>query len=223
MRSSLKAKNAGAAFVLESIPNIGASLANDLRSIGINCPRDLIGRDPQSLYQALCARTASRLDPCVLDTFISAVRFMEGAPARPWWYYTPQRKKRLMKPNEQVICETPTPGKTAKRIDRWKYELVRKAILASLPRRGEGVLFRDLPSLVEQRVSRTDQERLGSVNWYTTTVKLALEVKGDHARKRRGAATVAPEIVLPSGSLSRTDCDGDRRPDWWFACAKYPG
>ena len=27
-------------------------------------------------------------DPCLCDTFIAAVRFMEGGPSRPWWYYT---------------------------------------------------------------------------------------------------------------------------------------
>jgi hypothetical protein len=31
----------------------------------------------------------------VLDVFISAVRFMEGAPARPWWRYTAERKRAL--------------------------------------------------------------------------------------------------------------------------------
>lgn len=81
------------ATVLEAIPNVGASIARDLRSIGIKQPQDLIGRDPHSLYQALCDRTRSRQDPCVLDTFISAVRFMEGAPARPWWSYTAERKE----------------------------------------------------------------------------------------------------------------------------------
>jgi hypothetical protein len=88
-----KATNAASAAVLEAIPNIGSSVANDLRSIGIEQPRDLIGRDPHTLYVALCERTRTRQDPCVLDTFISAVRFMEGAPARPWWHYTAERKK----------------------------------------------------------------------------------------------------------------------------------
>lgn len=90
-----KAADARSATALESIPNIGASLAADLRLIGINRPDELIGRDPHSLYQALCDQTGARQDPCVLDTFISAVRFMEGAPARPWWHYTPERKKRF--------------------------------------------------------------------------------------------------------------------------------
>ncbi|HEX8680538.1 MAG TPA: helix-hairpin-helix domain-containing protein [Chthoniobacterales bacterium] len=90
-----KATTAASATTLEAIPNIGTSLADDLRSIGIKEPRELIGRDPHALYLALCKRTRSRQDPCVLDTFISAVRFMEGASARPWWRYTAERKKRF--------------------------------------------------------------------------------------------------------------------------------
>ena len=94
-RTTLKANDGASATVLEAIPNIGASVAEDLRLLGINRPQELIGRDPHSLYQALCERTGVRQDPCVLDTFISAVRFMEGAPARPWWHYTAERKKQF--------------------------------------------------------------------------------------------------------------------------------
>jgi hypothetical protein len=93
--STRKAADARSATVLEAIPNIGKSVADDLRSIGIKHPRDLVGRDPYTLYWALCDHTRSRQDPCVLDTFISAVRFMEGAPARPWWHYTAERKKKF--------------------------------------------------------------------------------------------------------------------------------
>src|ERR1044072_212993 len=91
----MKATKAPLATVLESIPNVGPSIACDVRSIGIQQPKDLIGRDPLSLYRSLCDRTRTRQDPCVLDTFISAVRFMEGARAHPWWYYTAERKKKL--------------------------------------------------------------------------------------------------------------------------------
>ena len=94
-RSTRKATNARAATTLEAIPNVGRSIADDLRSLGINAPQELIGRDPHALYLALCKRTRSRQDPCVLDPFISAVRFMEGAPAEPWWHYTAERKKRF--------------------------------------------------------------------------------------------------------------------------------
>lgn len=89
-----KAANAKSAAILEAIPNVGVSIAEDLRSLGIKRPRQLVGRNPYRLYETLCDLTRTRQDPCVLDTFISAVRFMEGAPARPWWYYTPERKRK---------------------------------------------------------------------------------------------------------------------------------
>jgi hypothetical protein len=40
--------------------------------------------------------TGKRQDPCVLDVFIATVRFIEGAPARPWWHYTAERKATLL-------------------------------------------------------------------------------------------------------------------------------
>jgi len=81
--------------VLEDIPNVGKAIAADLRRIGIGTPAALAGRDPYKLYAALNRATGTRHDPCVLDTFIAAVRFMEGAPARPWWHYTAERKRTL--------------------------------------------------------------------------------------------------------------------------------
>ena len=87
-----KAANAAECKALEQLPNIGPSLAADLRLIGISEPRQLRGKDAFVLYQKLCAATGQRQDPCVLDTFMAATDFMSGAPAAPWWKYTPQRK-----------------------------------------------------------------------------------------------------------------------------------
>jgi len=89
---SPKAASATQCSSLEQLPNIGPSLAADLRSIGIHAPSDLRGKDAFMLYQKLCAATGRRQDPCVLDTFMAATDFMRGAPAAPWWHYTPQRK-----------------------------------------------------------------------------------------------------------------------------------
>ena len=89
---SPKASSAAECKVLEQLPNIGPSLAADLRLIGIQNPTELRGKDAFVLYQKLCAATGQRHDPCVLDTFMAATDFMGGAPAAPWWHYTAQRK-----------------------------------------------------------------------------------------------------------------------------------
>jgi len=78
---------------LEDIPNVGPAIAADLRQMGITTPAELPGRDPFAMYDELCRLTGQRHDPCVLDTFIAAVRYMEGAPKRPWWKYTAERKR----------------------------------------------------------------------------------------------------------------------------------
>ena len=89
---SPKAASAAACETLEQLPNIGPSLAADLRLIGIRTPAELRGKDPFVLYQKLCAATGQRQDPCVLDTFMAATDFMRGAEPKPWWSYTAQRK-----------------------------------------------------------------------------------------------------------------------------------
>ena len=87
-----KAASAAVCEALEQLPNIGPSLAADLRLIGIQHPQQLQGKDALTLYRQLCAATGQRQDPCVLDTFMAATAFMGGAPPRPWWHYTAQRK-----------------------------------------------------------------------------------------------------------------------------------
>lgn len=88
-----KAQCAAEAATLESIPNIGPAIARDLRRLGIDTPSALIGQDPGKLYLDLCILTGARQDPCVLDVFIAATRFMAGDPPQPWWHYTPERKR----------------------------------------------------------------------------------------------------------------------------------
>ena len=78
---------------LEDIPNVGPAIAADLRQMGITTPAELPGRDPFAMYDELCRLTGQRHDPCVLDTFMAAVRYMEGAPKKPWWKYTAERKR----------------------------------------------------------------------------------------------------------------------------------
>ncbi|MDQ6680824.1 MAG: helix-hairpin-helix domain-containing protein [Pseudomonadota bacterium] len=89
---SPKAVSAADCKTLEQLPNIGPSLAANLRLIEIHTPQDLRGKDAFVLYQKLCAATGQRQDPCVLDTFMAVSDFMSGAAAAPWWKYTAQRK-----------------------------------------------------------------------------------------------------------------------------------
>ncbi|HEX2011533.1 MAG TPA: helix-hairpin-helix domain-containing protein [Roseateles sp.] len=88
----MKARHYEDCYALEQIPNIGTAMAGDLRLLGITRPQELRGRDAFVLYQQLCAITEQRQDPCVLDTLMAAVDFMRGAPPKPWWHYTAERK-----------------------------------------------------------------------------------------------------------------------------------
>ncbi len=87
-----KARHAAECLRLEQLPNIGPSLAADLRLLGVQQPHELASRDAFVLYQSLCTISGKRQDPCVLDSFMAATDFMRGAPARPWWSYTTERK-----------------------------------------------------------------------------------------------------------------------------------
>jgi len=79
---------------LEQLPNVGPAIAAKLRVLGVRVPADLIGRDPYELFDELGARTGERHDPCLLDVFIAATRFMGGEPEKAWWAYTSERKAR---------------------------------------------------------------------------------------------------------------------------------
>jgi hypothetical protein len=79
---------------LTDLPNVGPAFAGDLELLGINRADQLRGQDPLHLYRRLARKTGIRQDPCVLDTFMSLTDFMNGAPPRPWWSYTKERKQR---------------------------------------------------------------------------------------------------------------------------------
>jgi hypothetical protein len=92
---------------LLELPNVGPAMALDLVRLGITEPEALSGRDPDRMYEELCAIDGVRHDPCVLDVFASIVAHAKGAPARPWWAYTAERKARSA---GQRPSEIPTGG-----------------------------------------------------------------------------------------------------------------
>lgn len=91
-KASSKAGDASQALQLTDIPNIGVSIAADLHGIGICTPADVRAMDPWAAYEQLRDPMGERHDPCVLDVFLAAHDFMNGAPSQPWWAYTAQRK-----------------------------------------------------------------------------------------------------------------------------------
>ena len=74
---------------LETIPGVGKSIAQDLRELGIYQVTDLIGKDPQSLYDDLCKKRNTGTDRCVLYVFRCAVYFADNSTHDPellkWW------------------------------------------------------------------------------------------------------------------------------------------
>ena len=97
MLDMVKALYATAARVLTDIPNIGIALAADLLSVGIATPSDVARMDVLAVYEALRGPMGKRHDPCVLDSFIAAKKFINGGPRQPWWDFTAERKALLAK------------------------------------------------------------------------------------------------------------------------------
>lgn len=81
---------------LTDLPNIGKASAADLRLLGIATPEQLQGRDAYQMYASLCELTGQRHDPCVIDVFLSVIRFVEGEEAQAWWAFTEERKRTLL-------------------------------------------------------------------------------------------------------------------------------
>jgi len=80
---------------LEDIPNIGKSIASDLRSLGIFTPEQLATREPLATYLSLHDDMGRRHDPCVLYTLLAAQHYLNNGESIPWWKFTEQGKELL--------------------------------------------------------------------------------------------------------------------------------
>ncbi|GAC1351729.1 MAG: hypothetical protein NVSMB1_07580 [Polyangiales bacterium] len=78
---------------------------------------------------------------------------------------------------ENGRARKPTRARRGARIAKDKYDAVAAAILAVVPRGGDGFLSRDLPDAVAARLPKQFIEK-GSVSWYTNAVKVDLENRG---------------------------------------------
>jgi len=81
---------------LDELPNIGKAIARKLQLIGIAHPKELIGKDSFALYFELCLCLGKKVDPCIIDVFMSAIHFMEKGEPLPWWSFTEERKELIV-------------------------------------------------------------------------------------------------------------------------------
>ena len=88
---------------LEDIPNIGISIAGDLRSLGILTPQQFATRDPLKTYLALSDHMGQRHDPCVLYTFMAAQQYLQDGVSIPWWKFTEPGKRLLEEADGEVF------------------------------------------------------------------------------------------------------------------------
>jgi hypothetical protein len=74
---------------LRTIPGVGPSIERDLVELGVARVAELRGRDPDRMYDDLCALRGERIDPCVKYVFRCAVYFASHEVHDPsllqWW------------------------------------------------------------------------------------------------------------------------------------------
>lgn len=86
-------KNEAVRYDLRTIPGVGKAMERDFFLLGIHSVDELKGKNPEELYERLCALTGEKHDRCVLYVFRAAVGFAEApleerAPERfKWWSF----------------------------------------------------------------------------------------------------------------------------------------
>lgn len=80
----------------QQLPNVGPSIAADFILLGLRDPADLAGKNGEALYRKMERLTGQPQDPCVLDTFHSAIWHVEHprSKARGWWEWSESRLRR---------------------------------------------------------------------------------------------------------------------------------
>ena len=87
----------------------------------------------------------------------------------------------MEKDAEKTECRTPTKGREGvTRIPTWKYNAVRKAILAAIGE--QGLSFSELVGAVRREMAAEDLENTDSLGGHVTTVKLNMWVLGELKR-----------------------------------------
>ncbi len=81
---------------LTDISGVGTSIAGDLESLGYKQPSDLVGEDPEAMYQRLMSQVGGHVDRCVLYVFRCAVYYASTDSPQTekllWWNWKDKKK-----------------------------------------------------------------------------------------------------------------------------------
>ena len=94
---------------------------------------------------------------------------------------------------KRIQLRRPHRARAGARIELWKYEAVKRAILHVVPRKAPGLPVAGLAAGVSRELTRSERLKMGSIGWYTVSVKLDLEACGFLGR----VPGVAPRRLIP--------------------------
>jgi len=73
----------------ERIPGVGPAMSKDLERLGFQTVDDLVGQNPEELYERLMVMDNQHIDRCVLYVFRCAVYYASSPEHDPeklkWW------------------------------------------------------------------------------------------------------------------------------------------
>ena len=80
---------------LADLVSIGPAMLRDFERLGVRTVAELARRNPEKLYEQLCAVTGQSQDICVLDVFCCAIAQARNprlpTAQRQWWYWSRKR------------------------------------------------------------------------------------------------------------------------------------
>ena len=81
---------------LRDLISVGPAMLRDFELLGVRTVSQLARRNPEKLYEKLCALTGQAQDICCLDVFRAAVEQAKNPnlPAEQcdWWHWSRKRK-----------------------------------------------------------------------------------------------------------------------------------
>lgn len=81
---------------LRDLVSVGPAMLRDFELLGVHSVSQLARRNPEKLYEKLCALTGQAQDICCLDVFRAAVEQAKNpnlpAKQRSWWHWSRKRK-----------------------------------------------------------------------------------------------------------------------------------